>query len=105
MPSSGGRLMLLLNILERAAPSSLTASPPSRASTMRASRAKTVPPGAAMEPRMVQAERKMEAVERRSVRRWARRPWGGQLGQEGEEEEEEETAKTVLTVLGEGLAR
>ena len=42
--------------------------PPSRARTMRTRRAKTVPPGAAMGPRIVQAERKMELVVRRRVR-------------------------------------
>ena len=104
MPSRGGRHTLILNILDRPEPNSLTASPPNRASTMRARRAKTVPPGAAMEPRMVQAARKMETVERRSVRKWAERPLGGQLGQ-GEEGEEEGAVSTVLTVLGEGLAR
>ena len=42
--------------------------PPSRARTMRTRRAKTVPPGAAMGPRIVQAERKIELVVRRRVR-------------------------------------
>ena len=60
--------MLTLNILERATPARLTTCPPTRASTMRIRRAKTVPPGAAMEPRMVQAERKTEAVDSRRVR-------------------------------------
>ena len=96
--------MLTLNILVRATPASLMICPPTSASTMRTRRAKTVPPGAAMEPRMVQAARKMETVERRSVRKWAERPLGGQLGQ-GEEGEEEGAVSTVLTVLGEGLAR
>ena len=44
---------------------------------MRTRRANTVPPGAAMGPRMVQAARKMAAVERRRVREWAQWPWGG----------------------------
>ena len=60
--------MLTLNILVRATPTSLMICPPTRARTIRTSRAKTVPPGAAMEPRMVQADRKTEAVVRRSVR-------------------------------------
>ena len=71
---------------------------------MRTRRAKTVPPGAAMGPRMVQAERKMEAVTRRRVRRWADLPCGGQTEQE-EEEEVSVMARTVLSVLGEGLDR
>ena len=68
LPSKGGRAMLTLNILVRATPTSLMIWPPTRARTMRTSRAKTVPPGAAMEPRMVQAVRKTEAVVRRRVR-------------------------------------
>ena len=67
-PSKGGREMLTLNILVRATPASLMICPPTSASTMSTSRAKTVPPGAAMEPRMVQAERKTEAVVRIRVR-------------------------------------
>ena len=42
--------------------------PPSRARTIRTRSAKTVPPGAAMGPRIVQAERKIELVVRRRVR-------------------------------------
>ena len=60
--------MLTLNILVRATPTSLMVCPPTSARTIRTSRAKTVPPGAAMEPRMVQAERKTEAVVSRRVR-------------------------------------
>ena len=67
-PSKGGREMLTLNILVSATPTSLTVWPPTSARTMSTSKAKTVPPGAAMEPRMVQADRKTEAVVRRSVR-------------------------------------
>ena len=68
---------------------------------MRARRAKTVPPGAAMEPRMVQAERKVEMVVRISVNMLAVGPLGGHVGWE----EESGTASTVRTVLGDGLAR
>ena len=68
LPSKGGREMLVLNILVRATPTSLMIWPPSRARTMRTRRAKTVPPGAAMEPRMVHAVRKTEAVVRSRVR-------------------------------------
>ena len=60
------------------------------------------PPGAAMGPRMVQADRRMEAAVRRRVSRWLVLPLGGQLGQGGEGEEERR-ASTVLT--GEGLER
>ena len=69
---------------------------------MRARSAKTVPPGAAMDPRMVQAERKVEMVVRTKVNMLAVQPLGGQVG---EEEGESVTASTVLTVLGDGLAR
>ena len=68
LPSKGGRAMLTLNILVRATPTSLTICPPTRANTIRTRRAKTVPPGAAMEPRMVQADRKTEAVDSKRVR-------------------------------------
>ena len=55
-----------------------------------------------MGPRMVQADRRMEAAVRRRVSRWLVLPLGGQLGQGGEGEEERR-ARTVLT--GEGLER
>ena len=67
-PRRGGRAMLTLKTLVRRPPSSLMIWPPSSARTMRTRRANTVPPGAAMGPRMVQAERNTELVVRTSVR-------------------------------------
>ena len=60
--------MLTRNTLDKRLPAILMIRPPSRARTIRTRRAKTVPPGAAMGPRIVQAERKMELVVRRRVR-------------------------------------
>ena len=60
--------MLTLKTLVKRPPNSLMSWPPTRARTMRTRRAKTVPPGAAMGPRMVQAAMKTEAVVRRRVR-------------------------------------
>ena len=68
VPSKGGREMLTRNTLDKRLPAILMIRPPSRARTIRTRRAKTVPPGAAMGPKIVQAERKMELVVRRSVR-------------------------------------
>ena len=59
---------MTLTILDRMMPMNLMTWPPTRARTMRTRRAKTVPPGAAMGPRMVQAARKTAAVERSRVR-------------------------------------
>ena len=59
-----------------------------------------MPPGAAMGPRMVQAERNTAAVARRSVRECAQPPRGGQLQQAGAAGEEE----VSCTVSGEGVA-
>ena len=73
---------------------------------MRTRRANTVPPGAAMGPRMVQAARKMAAVERRRVREWAQWPWGGQHRDlEAEESWRERTAVLGGGPGGEGEAR
>ena len=60
--------MLTRNSLDRMLPKILMIWPPSRARTMRTRRAKTVPPGAAIGPKIVQAERKIELVVRRRVR-------------------------------------
>ena len=68
VPSKGGREMLTRNSFERRLPTILMIRPPSRARTIRTRSAKTVPPGAAMGPRIVQAERKIELVVRRRVR-------------------------------------
>ena len=59
-----------------------------------------MPPGAAMGPRMVQAERNTAAVARRSVRECAQPPRGGQLQHGGAAGEEE----VSCTVSGEGVA-
>lgn len=65
-----------------------------------------MPPGAAMGPRMVQAARKMAAVERRRVREWAQWPWGGQHRDlEAEESWRERTAVWGGGPGGEGEAR
>ena len=68
VPSKGGRDILTRNSLDNRLPAILIIRPPSRARTMRTRSAKTVPPGAAMGPRIVQAERKIELVVRRRVR-------------------------------------
>ena len=60
--------MLTRNSFDKRLPVILIIRPPRRARTMRTRRAKTVPPGAAMGPRIVQAERKIELVVRRRVR-------------------------------------
>ena len=59
-----------------------------RARTMRTKRAKTVPPGAAMGPSIVQADKKTAAVVRRSVSECAQHPCGGQHERVGDEDDE-----------------
>ena len=54
--------MLTEKILERATPSNLIIWPPTRARTMRTSRANTVPPGAAMEPRLRSSQLKNSRI-------------------------------------------
>ena len=48
-----------------------------RARRIRVKRAKTVPPGPAMGPRMVRAARKTVMVVKTKVRKWARGSLGG----------------------------
>ena len=70
--------MLTRITFDRITPVYFTIWPPIKARTIRTRRANTVPPGAAIGPRMVQAARKMAAVVVRRVREWAQGPWGGQ---------------------------
>ena len=80
--------MLKRMIFERTSPMNLIIWPPIKARTMRTKRAKTVPPGAAIGPSIVQAERKTAAVVRSSVRECAQHPCGGQHEKDGDVEDE-----------------
>ena len=70
--------MFIPNILDMKTPKSFTRKPPRRPSKIRTRRAKTVPPGPAMGPSMVLAERNIARVVKNNVRANPKCPLGGQ---------------------------
>ena len=72
--------MFTLNIFDMITPNSLMTKPPISPSKIRTRRAKTVPPGPAMGPSMVHAERNIATVVTANVRANPMWPFGGQNG-------------------------